>query len=93
MNSLLDLYTIAAVMAFVAVACTALCLAWSISAWRRRLALRGAVTEVRVTEAGGLSGWAARVGSGLVSTGIAACAAVGWYDCYCVLTVVSTASR
>ena len=93
MNSFIVLYTTAALMAFVAVACTALCLAWSIPAWRRRLAWRGVAPEVRGAETGGLSGWPARAGSGLVSTGIAACAVVGWYGCYCLLAALSAATR
>jgi len=93
MNSLIVVYTSAALMAVVAAACTALCLAWSIPSWRRRLAGPGVAPEVRSPNTGGLSGWPARVGSGLVSTGIAACAVVGWYGCYCVLAALSAASR
>ena len=37
MNSFVVMYTTAALMAFVAVACTALCFAWSIPSWRHRL--------------------------------------------------------
>lgn len=76
------LYTTAALMALVAVACTALCLVWSIPAWRRRLALPVA------PEVGGLTGWRASVGSGLVSVGIAACALLAWYGTYCTLAAV-----
>ncbi len=73
------LYTTAALMALVAIACTVLCLAWSFPAWRRRL---GPVAP----GAGGLSGWHATVGSGLISAGIAACAVLAWYGVYCTLT-------
>jgi hypothetical protein len=94
MNSPTLMYTTAALMALLAVACTALCLAWSIPAWRRRLALSGATPEVRGTKTGGLSGWPARIGSVLISVGIAACAVVGWYGCYCcVLAALISASR
>ncbi len=93
MNVLIVLYTTAALMAVVGVACTALCLAWSIPAWRRRLARRGVAPEVRGAETGGLTGWPARVGSGLISIGIASCAVVGWYGCYCVLAALNAAPR
>ena len=79
------LYLTAALLAFVAVACTALCFAWSIPAWRHRLAPDRGESEAR---AGRLSGWPARVGSGLVSTGIAACALVAWYGLYCTLAAI-----
>jgi hypothetical protein len=74
------LYATAALLALVAVACTALCLAWSVPAWRRHLSSASA--------AHGLSGWPARAGSGLVSAGIAACALVAWYGLYCTLTAI-----
>ena len=93
MHSLVVLYTTAALMAVVAVACTALCLAWSIPAWRRRLARRGVACEIRGGEAGGLTGWPARLGGGLVSIGIASCAVVAWYGCYCVLAALSAVPR
>ncbi len=93
MNSLSVVYTTAALMAVVAAACTALCLAWSIPSWRRRLSGLGVATEVQSPNTGGLTGWPARVGSGLVSIGIAACAMVGWYGCYSVLAALSVASR
>jgi hypothetical protein len=70
------LYATAALLALVAVACTALCLAWSNPTWRRRLAPPGT---------GGLRGWPAHIGSGLVSAGIAACALVAWYGLYCTV--------
>jgi len=99
-NSLIVLYTTAALMAVVAVACTALCLAWSVPAWRRRLARRGVAIEVRSAEPGkltgwpgGLTGWTARVGSGLISIGIATCAVVGWYGCFSVLAALNAARR
>jgi len=92
-NSLIVLYTTAALMAVVAVACTALCLAWSVPAWRRRLARRGVAIEVQSGDTGGLSGWTARVGSGLISIGIATCAVVGWYGCFSVLAALNAARR
>jgi hypothetical protein len=93
MNSLVVIYTTAALMAFVAVACSALCFAWSIPSWRRRLARSSAAPEANGAESVGLTGWPARVGSGLVSIGIAACAVVGWYGCYGVLTALSDVAR
>jgi hypothetical protein len=86
----LVLYTTAALMAIVAVACTGLCLLWSKPSWRLRLGRRG--EEVPGTQAKALSGWPARIGSGLISTGIAACAGVAWYGCYCVLTASNAAN-
>ncbi len=93
MNSFVVLYTTAALMAGVALACTALCLAWSIPAWRRRLARCGVASEVRDAATGVLTGWPARVGSALVSIGIAACAVVGWYGCFGVLAALHAAPR
>lgn len=93
MNSLAVLYTTIALLSIVAVFCTALCLVWSIPSWRRRLARPGVALKVRGFETGGLTGWPARVGGGLVSTGIAACAVVAWYGCYRVLAALSAASR
>jgi hypothetical protein len=92
MNTLIVLYVTAALMAFVAVSCTALCFAWSIPSWRRRLARPGVAFQVREPKIGGLTDLPALVGNALVSTGIAACAVVGWYGCYCVLTALNAAS-
>jgi len=92
-KSLIVLYTTAALMAVVAVACTALCLAWSVPSWRRRLARCGVAIEVWGVEPGGLTGWPARVGSGLISIGIATCAVVGWYGCFSVLAALNAARR
>ena len=92
MNSISVLYTTAALMALVAVACTALCLAWSIPSWRRQLASLVVVSQARVPEIGGLTGWTARVGSGLVSIGIAICAAAAWIGTYQVLAELIAAS-
>jgi hypothetical protein len=86
------LYVAAALMAIVAVACTALCLAWSIPSWRCRLARQNDSPKVAGAAAVGLRGWPARVGSGLVSAGIAVCAVVAWYGCYTVLTTLSVAA-
>lgn len=91
--NLLVLNTTAAMMAFVGIVCTVLCVAWSIPSWRRRLAMFAIAPQVRGPATGGLTGWPARVGSGMVSIGIAACAVVGWYGCYCVLAALSAASR
>ena len=78
MNTLV-LYATAALMAFVGLACTALCFAWSIPSWRRRLAKPVVESRVSGHPSGELTGRAAQVGSVLVSIGIAACAAVTWY--------------
>jgi hypothetical protein len=88
MNSLSVLYTTAALMAVVAIACTVLCLVWSVPGWRRWLDRRGVASEAPVAATTGLSGWPARVASGLVSAGIGGCALVAWYGCYCVLSTV-----
>ena len=76
------LYATAALLTLVAVACTALCLAWSIPAWRRRLG------KGRTPRADGLSGWPARVGGGMISAGIAGCAVAAWYGLYCTLAAI-----
>jgi hypothetical protein len=65
----------------VALACTVLCLVWTKPAWRKRLGGR----EVHTNP---LSGWRS-IGSGLISTGIAACAGVAWYGFYCVLAALN----
>lgn len=75
------LYTTAILMALVAFACTILCLVWSKPAWRKRLGQREGQPKH-------LSRWR-RIGSGVVSTGIAACAGVAWYGCYCVLAALN----
>ena len=88
MNSVSVLYMTVALMAVVAVACTVLCLVWSVPGWRRLLHRRGVVFYARVPIARGLIGWPARIGSGLVSVGIGVCALLAWYGCYCVLVVL-----
>ena len=93
MNSLVVLAITAALMALVAVVCTALCIAWSIPSWRHRLSRPGAIPVAGASEAAGLTGWPERVGSGLVSVGIAASAGVAWYGCYCVLGELSGVVR
>ena len=80
------LYTTAALMALVATACTALCLVWSVPAWRHWLAPAGA--DVRRPKSGELSGWPAQIGSVLVSAGIAACALLAWYGVYSILAAI-----
>ncbi len=92
MNSLVTLYTTVALMALVAVACTALCLAWSIPTWRRRLASPAVMSQARLPEIGVLTGWTARVGSSLVSTGIAVCAVIAWAGTYRMLAALIAAS-
>ena len=82
------LYTTTALMALVAVACTALCLVWSVPTWRRRLSPAEGPAGAPTPGAGGLSGWPSRVGSGLVSVGIAACALLAWYGVYCTLSAI-----
>lgn len=74
-----------ALMAVVATACTVLCLVWSVPAWRHRLAPDGDDAHRR---GDGLSGWPARIGSGLVSAGIAACAGLAWYGVYRMLAAM-----
>lgn len=80
------LYTAAALMALVATICTALCLVWSVPAWRRWLARAG--PNVRRSSAAGLTGCPAHIGSWLVAVGIAACALLAWYGVYCTLLAV-----
>jgi hypothetical protein len=80
--------TTAALMTLVAAACTVLCLAWSVPAWRRRLAPGVGGPNARVPRAGRLSGWTARAGGGLVATGIAGCALVAWYCVYCTVAAI-----
>lgn len=93
MTSLIIVYATAALMAVVAVACTVLCVAWSVPAWRRRLDRPGVALEVLDSETGGLTGWPARVGIGLVTIGIASCAVIGWYGCFTVLSALNAARR
>ena len=93
MHSITVLYVTAALMAFVAVSCTALCIAWSIPSWRRRLTGPGVASQAREPEIRGLTGWSSRVCSGLVSTGIAACAAIAWHGSYSVLAALIATSR
>lgn len=92
MSSLMVLYVTAALMALVAISCTALCLAWSIPSWRRRLAGPKVTFQLREPETGGLTGWTSRVGAGLVSTGIAVCAAIAWYGSYSLLAALIAAA-
>ncbi|HEY1186105.1 MAG TPA: hypothetical protein VGE74_00550 [Gemmata sp.] len=82
------LYTTAVLMALVAAACSALCLVWTNPAWRRRLAPAGGGSAGRATVTGGLTGWSARVGSGLVSAGTGAVALCAWYGFYCALAAL-----
>jgi hypothetical protein len=82
------LYTTAALLVLVAIACTALCLVWSIPAWRHWLTGRAGHSNAQVHREDGLSGWPARVGSGLVSAGIASCALVAWYGLYWTIAAI-----
>ncbi|MBU6173712.1 MAG: hypothetical protein KGQ60_07895 [Planctomycetes bacterium] len=93
MNSLIVLYVTATAITLVAVFCTWLCLVWSIPTCRRRLVAPGVRKDVPKVEIGGLTGWSSRVGSGIVSAGIAACAAIAWYGSYSVLAALIAASR
>lgn len=90
MSSPIVLCFTAALMALVAIACTALCIAWSVPSFRHRLAQSKSGPEANIVDASGLTGWPARVGSGLVSTGIAACAFFAAYGCYCILIEVKS---
>ena len=76
------LYVTAVLLALVGVACTVLCLIWSVPSWRRRLARTVVATD-------GLQGWPALVGSGVVSVGIAICAAFALHGCYALLVSLS----
>ena len=87
MISPIILYTTATLMALLAVACTVLCLVWSIPAWRRRLAPGAGESTSRAAWTS-MSGWPACIGSGLVSAGIAGCAFVAWYGLYCTLAAL-----
>ena len=91
MSTAFILFVTAALMAGVAVACTALCLAWSIPSWRQRLSRQNDSPRVANAAMGELRGWPAHMGSALVSAGIAACAVVAWYGCFTVLTSLATA--
>lgn len=82
------LYTTAALMALVAAACTALCLVWTNPAWRRRLTPAGGESDGPAAATGALTGWSARVGSGLMSAGIGAVALCAWYGFYCTLAAL-----
>lgn len=77
------LFATAALMALVAVACSVLWLVWTVPAWRGRLGAPAAAPR-----ADALRGWAAGVGSALVSVGIAASALLAWYGVYATLTAL-----
>ncbi|MFZ9092291.1 MAG: hypothetical protein ACO3FE_19630 [Planctomycetaceae bacterium] len=85
MDSPAVLSTTVALMALVAVTCTVLCIAWSVPSLRRRLGHSDASSAVSRFENSGLTGWSATLASGIVSIGIAVCAAVAWYGCYSIL--------
>ncbi len=88
MLSLGLLYTTAVLMGLVAIACTALCVVWTNPVWRRRLAPTDDGFNGSAPVAGRLTGWPARLGSGLVSAGIGAVALVAWYGLYCTLAAI-----
>lgn len=92
-NPLVVLSITAALMAIVAIACTVLCIAWTVPSWRRRLGRRTHDAGAGAPEPEGLTGWPARVAAALVSLGIAACAAVAWYGCYSVASAMSGLAR
>jgi len=83
----------AALMVLVALSCTALCFAWSIPSWRRRLAGNKAMSLAHEPETGGLTGWPARFGSVLILSGLVIVAAIAWYSSYSVLVALLAASR
>jgi hypothetical protein len=91
MNSLMIMCVTAVLMASVAVACTVLCGMWSVPSWRRRLARSQEAPATGTVSTAGLTGWSARFSSALISLGIAACAAISWYGCWCVLTAIEGA--
>lgn len=68
-------------MVMVAIALTALSLAWTIPAWRRALGQKWTDAANQAS----LTGWPARLGSAVVSLGIGIAAAVAWAGCYWVL--------
>lgn len=85
----LILYTTAALMAIVGFFCTWLCVCWSIPSWRMRLAVSPSIPQVLgIQQTHSLTGWPVRVGSVLISAGIAACALTCGYGCCCVLVAV-----
>ena len=93
MPLLFAVYAAAFLMALVAAACTVLCVAWSIPSWRQRLAGPRGTGKAHDAESAELTGWPARVGAGVVAAGIAVCAVVAWYGCYCVLIELGGAGR
>lgn len=68
-------------MLMVALALTALFMAWNIPAWRRGLGQKATNPAYQAT----LKGWPARLGSAAVSLGIGIAASVAWSGCYWVL--------
>ena len=76
-------------MMMVALALTALFLAWSIPAWRRGLGEKGTEPAYRAS----LKGWPARLGSAAVSLGIGIAASVAWAGCYWVLATSGFLTR
>ncbi len=93
MNPLM-IFVAAVLMAFVSIACAVVCVAWTVPGWRVRLsrsstAIPSAGTENQLE----MTCRAAVVGSGLISLGIASCAAVSAYGCYAVLSASSVFNR
>ena len=77
------LYVTVALLALLAASLSAICCAWSIPRWRLQFS-RGHASE----QAHSLTGWPARIGSGLVSIALAATAGIAWWGFYVVLTAV-----
>ena len=66
--------------AMVAIALTALCAAWTVPAWRRRLGGRKTCgDELKVDH---IPSWPVNACVAMVSLGIGAGALVAWYGCY-----------
>lgn len=92
MQSMLLLYITTALMAVVAVFCSGLCVVWSVPSWRRWLSKDKTFSMESICSPQELTGWPARIGSGLISIGIATCAIVAWYGAWSVLVAVIDAS-
>ncbi len=92
MQTLVLLYITTALMTAVAVFCSWLCIVWSVPSWRRRLSGNKTSFSTCFRNCGELTGWTSRIGSGLISVGIAVCASVAWYGVWSVLVAVIDAS-
>ncbi len=85
MGSYFVLCATAALIASVAMACSALCIAWTVPAWRQRLAKPRNASNLQPTDAQSLTGWPAQLGSVLISIGIAGSAILAWYGFFAIL--------